>query len=145
MEKTGLGIDVIEIEQFRKVCERTPSFTQKMFSNGEIKYCNSKPDPIPHFAARFAAKEAVLKALGTGFSEGVGYRDVEVIVDKSGKPSCELFGKAKEIAGKKDIAISISHTSNDAVCCAILIEEKTQGPSTVDELTRRFKELRKEI
>lgn len=142
MANSGLGIDIVEIERFRNICERTPSFTKKMFSESERKYCDSKPDPYPHYAARFAAKEAVLKALGTGFSQGIGYRDVEVELSKDGRPTAKLYNKAAEIKGNKEIAISISHTSNDAVCCAMVLSEKPAAATTVDELTRQFKELR---
>lgn len=146
MQNVGLGIDLIEIERFRKICERTPSFTSKMFSAQEIKYCESKSDPVPHFAARFAAKEAALKALGCGFSAGVGYRDLEVKIDDKGAPRLNLYNKAAEIAEElnvNDIAISISHTANDAICCAIALQkEERDSKTTVDELTRQFKELR---
>ena len=149
-ERLGLGVDLVEIERMRKICARTPSFTRKLFSDAEVKYCNAKNDPIPHFAVRFAAKEAVLKALGTGFSKGIGYRDVEVKNDRNSAPIVELSGIAKKIADEKgivEIPISLSHTDKDAVCCAIAItkksiEERQNSKNTVDELTRQFKDLR---
>lgn len=149
-ERLGLGVDVVEIARFRKICSRTPSFKKKLFSKEELSYCEGKADPLPHLAVRFAAKEAVLKALKIGFSNGVDYRDVEVITSKNSVPKVDLHNTAKEIASEKgvvEIPISLSHTDKDAVCCAIAItqrslDEKTRSKNTVDELTRQFKSLR---
>ena len=152
-EKLGLGVDVIEIERMKKIIKRTPSFTAKMFSSAEVKYCESKPEPEIHFAARFAAKEAVLKALGVGFSQGVAYTDVEVKLKSGGAPCTHLHGKAKEIAqnsGVVDIPLSISHTKTEAVCVAIAItktsiDARQKSKVAVDEITSKFKDLRCEL
>ena len=152
-EKLGLGVDVVEIERMRKILKRTPSFAEKMFSVAEVKYCQSKPEPEVHFAARFAAKEAVLKALGVGFSQGVAYTDVEVKLKNGGAPSTLLHGRAQEIAdeaGVVDIPLSISHTKTEAVCVAIAItktsiEAREKSKVAVDEIASKFKDLRGEL
>ncbi len=148
--QVGLGVDIVEIPRMRGILSRTPSFKEKVFSGAEREYCDSHPDPAKHYAARFAAKEAALKALGTGFSEGIGWRDVEVSRNAKGRPSLVLHGQAKEKAieiGVIDMPLSLSHTENDAVACAIAITEgatvaaqKRLDPT--EELTRQFKEAR---
>lgn len=146
----GLGIDLVEIARMRRILERTPSFAGKCFSPDEVERCNRSVDPAKGFAARFAAKEAAVKALGTGFSGGIGIRDIEVISDKRGRPTIALYGRAREVAdemGVKEMALSMSHTESDAVACVIAMTEgsslKMQKKETpVEELTRRFKETR---
>lgn len=152
-EKLGLGVDVVEVERIKKICERTPSFKEKMFSPSEIRYCENKPEPEIHFAARFAAKEAVLKALKCGFSNGVGYRDVEVKVKNGGAPIAVLHNRAEEIAKELnvvDVPLSISHTKTEAVCVAIAItktslDARERSKVAVDEITAKFKDLRGEL
>ncbi len=152
-ERLGLGVDLIEIKRFKKICQRTKSFTNKVFSKDEIAYCSKKSDPLIHLAARFAAKEAVLKSMKVGFTNGVGYKDVEVKNDDNGAPYVCLYGNAKEIAESLEIVeipISLSHTENDAVCCAIAItkksiEEKNRSKNALDELTKQFKSLRLDL
>lgn len=149
-KKVGLGVDVVEIARMRKICERTPSFTEKMFSKAEIDYCNKKADPCVHISARFAAKEAVLKALGVGFSQGVGYRDVEVKTKNGGAPVAVLHNKAKKIAEQlqiDELPISISHTKTEAVCVAIALtkaqkETGEKSEEAADEIAEKFKNLR---
>lgn len=146
----GLGIDLVEISRMRRILERTPSFARKCFSPDEVKRCEKSVDPAKGFAARFAAKEAAVKALGTGFSGGIGVRDIEVVSDKKGRPGIVLHGRASEVAnemGVKEMALSMSHTESDAVACIIAMTEgsslKVQKKETpVEELTRRFKETR---
>ena len=78
----GLGVDIVEIERMRRILDRTPSFAHKVFTDAEQDYCNREGNPATHYAARFAAKEAVCKALGTGIlASGIGMRDVEVVRD----------------------------------------------------------------
>ncbi len=152
-EKLGLGVDVVEVERIKKICERTPSFKEKMFSPSEIRYCENKPEPEIHFAARFATKEAVLKALKCGFSNGVGYRDVEVKVKNGGAPIAVLHNRAEEIAKELnvvDVPLSISHTKTEAVCVAIAItktslDAREKSKVAVDEITAKFKDLRGEL
>lgn len=150
---TGLGIDIVDIDRFEKVINRSPGLIKKLFSNQEIKYCNSKQRPAVHFAARFAAKEAVCKALGTAFFQGVGYRDIEVVLSKNGRPEVNLSPAALKIAEAKgviDLPISISHTHIEAVCCALAISDASthksmESESTTDELVKQFKNLRGEL
>lgn len=150
LEEVGLGVDIVEIDRMRAVLSRTPHFKTKVFSEGERAYCEGKGVPEIHYATRFAAKEAVLKALGTGFSEGVGVRDIEVVRSAKGKPTVALYGRAKEIAaelGVVEIPLSLSYTHTEAVACAMAITaesvraaEKRVDP--MEELARQFKEAR---
>ncbi len=145
----GLGLDVVEIARMREILARTPSFAVRVFSKQEQEYCNSKPVPAVQYAMRFAAKEAVLKALGTGFSCGVGVRDIEVKHNAKGKPYVVLSGRASEIAndmGIEEIPISLSYTHTEAVACACAIQKKPQDETSaknpLDELTWQFKQTR---
>jgi len=160
MNQVGLGIDIVSISRMESILKRTPSFPQRVFSEQECAYCFARPNPAAHFAARFAAKEAVLKALGTGFSRGIGVRDVEVVSGKTAgrvtRPQLKLSGRALEIAqemGIGDIPLSLSYTSTDAVACAIAMqtdyqsEEDAEGQnkqlqSSTQQLVTRFKEMR---
>lgn len=120
----GTGIDIIEIARIKKSLERFSSrFEEKVFTNNEIKYCRGKADPSKHFAARFAVKEAVMKSLGTGMSQGIGWKDIEVLNhEDSGKPYLMMEGKGKsvfETLKLKIIHITISHEKNYAVAHAV--------------------------
>lgn len=151
--RVGLGVDVIDISRFRNVCKRTPSFIKKMFSEAEIKFCNKFKDPIPHLAVRFAAKEAAVKALEVGFNNGIGFRDIEVVNEASGKPYLQFRGEALECVQRKgivDFPISLSHTNLDAICCALALtkqdlEISKKNKQTVDEVTSQFKMLKQEL
>lgn len=150
LEEVGLGVDIVEIARMKAILSRTPSFKKKVFSEDEQAYCDSKGVPEIHYAMRFAAKEAVLKALGTGFSEGIGVLDVEVVRNAKGKPSVVLHGRAKEVAadlGVVELPLSLSYTHTEAVACAMAITaesvkaaEKRVDP--MEELARQFKEAR---
>lgn len=112
----SIGVDIIEIDRIAKIIETYgDQFLRKVFSETEIAYCNSKAKPAQHFAARFAAKEAVTKALGTGFTKNLLMKDVEVRNDKNGKPLIYFKGKRK-----KNILVSISHSDHYVVAFAIL-------------------------
>lgn len=127
----GLGTDVIRIWRIRKLAERFPErIGRKVFTAGELSYCRAKQDPAPSLAGRFAAKEAVMKALGTGWRSGVRFIDIEVVTASSGKPSVELRGKAAEIAGNQGIAafhLSIAHDGDLAI--ATVVAESASGDS----------------
>ena len=146
----GLGVDIVEVERMRRLLERTPSFAKRVYSADERAYCDSKANAATHYALRFAAKEAVVKALGTGFSEGIGVRDIEVERAKNGKPSVKLSGRALEVAreqGVREISISLSYTHTDAVACAMAvtdasIRESEKRKDPMEELARKFKETR---
>jgi holo-[acyl-carrier protein] synthase len=120
----GTGVDLVEIARFRKVLERTKDrFVQRVFTAEEQTFCNSHHDPVPHFAARFAAKEAAFKALGTGWAKGITWRDAEVLREESGAPVMVLHGEAQKLAaakGARTVHVSLSHTENSAVATVIL-------------------------
>ena len=148
--QVGLGVDIVEISRMRDILKRTPVFKQKVYSEDERKYCESKATPEIHYATRFAAKEAVLKALGTGFSEGIKPRDIEVARNKKGKPYVVLHGRAKEISqeyGVLELPLSLSYTHREAVACAmaITVDSIRVAEARVDpmeELAKQFKEAR---
>lgn len=148
--EVGLGVDIVEIERMKKILERTPSFESKVFSEEEQQYCRSKKRPEVQYAMRFAAKEAVVKALGTGFSQGIKVRDIEVAKNEKGKPFVILSGRAKEISeslGVLEIPLSLSYTHSEAVACAMAITAesvrvKEEKVDPMEELAKRFKEVR---
>jgi holo-[acyl-carrier protein] synthase len=119
----GFGVDIIEIERVEKAIERRKKFIERIFTEKEAKYCSRRPKPAAHFALRFAAKEAVAKALGTGIGL-ISWRDIEVVNEKKGKPKVILKGRAKEIAAKEgveEIFISLSYTRGNAIASAIAL------------------------
>ncbi|MCI8366668.1 MAG: holo-ACP synthase [Eggerthellaceae bacterium] len=149
-ETVGLGVDVVEISRMEAILGRTPSFAEKVFSEDERAYCDKSSNRAAHYATRFAAKEAVLKALGTGFSEGIAFLDVEVCRNAKGKPSVALHGRAAEIAqemGVREIPLSLSYTHSEGVACALAITEssveaKEKRKDPMEELAAQFKEAR---
>ena len=150
MATAGVGVDMLEIERMERVMARRPNFVVRVFNDEERAYCEKSARPAEHYAARFAAREAVLKALGTGFSEGIGLRDVSVARDDSGRPRAVLAGRAAEMArerGVREIALSISHTRDVAVANAIAVTDEVRpSPPARDEAARAlatsFKEAR---
>lgn len=148
--QVGLGVDIVEIERMRRILARTPNFRMRMFSEDERAYCDAKAAPEVHYATRFAAKEAVLKALGTGFTRGISPRDIEVKRTSKGRPYVSLTGRAREVAreaGVRELPISLSFTHTEAVACAMAITEGSIRASEkrVDpmaELAQQFKEAR---
>jgi len=120
----GTGIDIAEVPRIAKSIERFGDrFLQRVFTGGEIRYCDSKANRIERYAARFAAKEAAMKAIGTGWNCGVAWRDVEVSRMPGGRPTIRFHGKAAEFANKlgtKNVALSISHTDQIAIAQVIL-------------------------
>ena len=108
----GVGTDVIEVERVGRRIEAGDRFRERIFTAGEQAYCEKKRHKAQNYAARFAAKEAFFKALGTGWRGGLTFRDVEIVNDKQGKPDIVLHGKAREIAerhGINRIHVSLSH------------------------------------
>ena len=93
----GVGVDVVEIERFRRSLTRTPGMRQRLFTAGELEYVAPKADPVPSLAARFAAREAVMKALGLGLG-AFGFHEVWVEVEPSGAPRLVVTGRARELA-----------------------------------------------
>ena len=115
----GLGLDIAEIDRIEAAIKRHGApFLERLFTPSEVAYCESHKDKYERYAARFAAKEAAMKALGTGWSHGVRWRDIEVTREPSGKPTLRLAGVAAEIAermGVKNISLSITHSGNLAL------------------------------
>jgi len=120
----GTGIDIAEVPRIRQSIERFGDrFLQRIYTAGEMRYCDSKANRVERYAARFAAKEAAMKALGTGWSRGVRWRDCEVVRLPGGRPAIAFHGKAGEIAarlGVKNAALSLSHTAEQAIAQVIL-------------------------
>lgn len=117
----GLGTDLVEIGRFRRVLERTPGMVDRLFTPAERRYSTLRADPTERFAARFAAKEAVLKSLGLGIG-AMRFRDIEVARAESGEPSIVLHGSAAVTAhdrGVVDWKLSISHTDHLAQAVVI--------------------------
>ena len=105
----GTGIDIIEVERIRNVLERDTGFRDKIFTPEEIRYCESKKNKYQHYAARFSAKEALMKAIGTGWRFGIRFADIEVFHNDLEQPQIKVSGKANELLS--DLAISKIHVS----------------------------------
>lgn len=120
----GMGVDIAEVPRIQASIERFGDrFLKRLFTEAEISYCSSKANQYERFAARFAAKEAALKAIGTGWKRGVTWLDVEVVRMPSGKPTIVFRGKAAEFAhrlGTKNASVSLSHTEQIAIAHVIL-------------------------
>jgi holo-[acyl-carrier protein] synthase len=145
----GLGVDIVEIARMRAALERRPRIKERIFSVAERWYCDRKAHPETHYALRFAAKEAVLKALGTGFS-GMSFQDVEVQHDERGRPVPLLSGAAAARAGELAVVemhLSLSYTQATAVASAVALTaearpKKEKAPTEKEELLQEFKQLR---
>ena len=121
----GVGIDNIEVARIKKQIDGKTKFKEKIFTLKEIEYCESKKNYAESFAARFAAKEAFLKAIGTGWSNGLQFRDIEVLNDEKGKPKVYLQGEAKQLILDYEISnIQVSLTHIKEIASAIIILEK---------------------
>jgi len=119
----GLGIDIIEIARVKKsIQDFGDRFISKVYTEKEIEYCNSKSNKYQHFAARFAAKEAVYKALASGWKGGsMSWKDIEILNEPSGLPKVKLSGMLQEfLSNDKDLKISMSHSDNYVTCVAII-------------------------
>jgi holo-[acyl-carrier protein] synthase len=122
---SGIGIDVVEIHRVNELIHRWGNrFIEKIFTEREIEYANSKSSSPHHFAGRFAVKEAVSKAISTGWSGGFRWKDVEVTNDDSGKPSVQLYGHVKELLRESIVFVSISHSEN-VIAAVAIIEKKS--------------------
>lgn len=149
MSVLGLGVDIVEIDRMAAAIERRPRIKERIFSDEERAYCEKRSKPEVHYALRFAAKEAVLKALGTGFS-GMRFRDVEVVREASGRPVPRLHGEAARRAeelGIIEMHLSLSFTHSTAVASAVAITEdarprKDEKRDPMAELAKSFKEAR---
>ena len=128
----GIGIDLVAIARMRQVLERWQDrFLTRVFTADEIKYCRGHRDPAPHFAARFAAKEAGLKALGTGLRLGVSWRELEVRRERGGPPVLVLRGRSRELAHARGartdrMLLALTHDGDYAIAQAMLVDG--EGP-----------------
>lgn len=123
----GSGVDIIEVDRVKKAINKWgDSFLNKIFTEKEVAYSKRRRFAYQHLAARFATKEAVLKAFGGGWSRNLPWKDVEIVNDRKGKPEIILYGAAKTTYDKKRIkriVVSMSHTRRYAVANAILIRK----------------------
>ena len=120
----SIGIDIVEVYRIRETIERTPRFVERVYTKDERRYCDSKgAAAAASYAGRFAAKEAFLKALKTGWKGKISWHDVEVMSDADGVPTVSVKGEAKRLLkelGAERIHLSISHTAEHAVAHVIL-------------------------
>ncbi|MDA3955014.1 MAG: holo-ACP synthase [Bacteroidales bacterium] len=123
----GIGTDLFDVERMKNRLEKQPTFIDGVFTDNEIKYCNQFKNKAQRFAARYAAKEALLKALGTGWRNGITFKDINIVNDDLGKPGIELSGIAKQIADKLEVTsihLSLSHTEKLANAFVIINNNK---------------------
>ena len=124
------GIDIIPVSKIKRIMLARPEFAEEVFTNREREYCFSRPDPYVHLAGRFAAKEACLKALGTGLSgSGIdaALREIEVAPERSGRPVLSVSGWTEKIGRRRKVyqyTVSISHSGDFAVASVILMSKK---------------------
>lgn len=121
----GIGVDLVLVPRLRAVIDRWQDrFLHRVFTTGEIAYCRARRDPVPHFAARFAAKEAGLKALGTGLRFGVRWRELEVRRERGQAPVLVLSGRSREIGlsrGGDHMLLALTHDGDYAMAQAMLL------------------------
>jgi holo-[acyl-carrier protein] synthase len=126
----GIGIDLVQISRMRDVIRRWEDrFLRRVFTDGEIAYCRARRDPVPHFAARFAAKEAGLKALGTGLRLGIKWRELEVHRERGGPPRLVLSGRSRAIGlqrGGDRMLLALTHEGDYAVAQAMLVDDDAE-------------------
>jgi holo-[acyl-carrier protein] synthase len=116
----GLGTDVVDLERFRGALERTPNLLDRLFTPGERAVAEARRDPVPALAARFAAKEAVMKVLGVGLG-AIDWHDVEVVREESGRPRLAITGRAAALAAEAGVTtwhLSLSHSDLVAIAVA---------------------------
>lgn len=121
----GIGVDIVKIERIKAAVDKWGErFVDRIFTEDEKKYSLGKYNPYPHLAARFAYKEALVKALGTGFKMGIKWNDIELVRNGDGKPEARLQGTVKEFAdqrGINNIMVSVSHDTDYAIAYVTLI------------------------
>ena len=121
MSVTSIGVDICDIERMRKIDKKFKDrFLQRIFTQEEIDYCEKKFYKYSSYAARFAAKEAFLKAIGTGLRDGFQWKDIEVRNNDLGKPYFIFYGQTAEFISKHNVHLSLSHTDKDAIAFVII-------------------------
>jgi holo-[acyl-carrier protein] synthase len=125
MTVVGIGTDIVECLRIAQMIERHGElFLRRVYTENEVQYCSSRKEATQHYAGRWAAKEAVLKAMGTGWSRGISWRDIEVRNDEGGRPSIALGGAAREVCEELGITammISISHCRSHATAYSLAV------------------------
>lgn len=124
-----VGIDIIEIKRIERLFSANEGFLKKIYTEKEVAYCNGRKNKYQHFAARFAAKEAMFKALGTGWVGTMKWTDIELLNDEMGRPYLNLYGKVKQTADEKRInaiAVSVSHCQDYAIAQVLLTPKKEE-------------------
>jgi holo-[acyl-carrier protein] synthase len=128
----GIGIDLVQIPRLRRVVERWQDrFLERVFTEEELAYCRARRDPVPHLAARFAAKEAGLKALGTGLRLGVRWRELEVRRERGQPPVLVLSGRSRAIGearGGRRMLLTLTHDGEYACAQAMLVDDEAGTP-----------------
>ncbi len=120
MSTAGIGTDIIEIDRIEKaIAKYKQRFLDRIFTQNEQEYCQKHRTAARHFAGRFAAKEAIVKALGTGFHNSISWLDIEIINDAAGKPVVHLSNHLNNLLDHPRILLSISHCHQYATACAI--------------------------
>lgn len=153
MALAGVGVDILEIARMERALERAPRVAERAFTPEEREYCERAARPAERYAARWAAREAVLKALGTGFSQGIALTDVSVGRDSQGRPTAILAGRAAEAArerGVREVALSLTHTHELAVANAVAVTDaarprRDETPDPKARLQASFREARSVI
>ena len=129
----GIGVDLVKISRIEKAGGNHPAFLERVFTQREREYCDRQKFPAQHYAARFASKEAILKAFGTGLGARMRWTDVEVLHGEGGGPIVTVTGAAKDLAdlkGVKQILLSYSHDEGYAVAQAVLIGGGIYSPGS---------------
>lgn len=126
----GIGVDAVLVAEFRSTAEGTPGFLDQVFDASEVEACRRRADPWPCLAARFAAKEAVMKAMGTGWGEGVDFRDIVVVGDPGRPPVVRLSGVAAERVALMggQVLLSLTHAAGLAIAFAVIRGERPDPP-----------------
>lgn len=120
-EQIQVGIDLVEVGRVQRLIEKWgDKFKRRVFTEGEIAFSETLKNKYQSYASRFCAKEALLKAIGTGLSHGVRWKDMEVVDDGRRKPSFSLEGMVAELVGERKVALSITHTSEYATAIVVL-------------------------
>lgn len=120
-EEIQVGIDLVEVGRVQRLIEKWGErFKRRVFTDGEIAFSETLKNKYQSYASRFCAKEALLKAIGTGLSHGVRWKDMEVVDDGRRKPSFSLEGRVAELVGERRVTLSLSHTSEYATAIVIL-------------------------
>lgn len=121
-----VGTDITEVARIKKMVQTHPQFISTVFTEKEIAYCQGKRNKCQHFAARFAAKESVMKAVGRGWLQGIQWTDIETVTLPTGEPKIEAHGTLKKVMKEKGIrsfAVSLSHCKEYAIATVIAMQE----------------------